>query len=932
MLGQLYQHSRVHVHCFEDSSGAAMRFTRKLLTTGLFASTVLSGVAFAQESQIESQVQDPAPVEDVVEAVEPSEETEEIVVRGRFIPNVKRTTSEVVSVLTAEDFVAQGDSDIAEALTRVTGLSLVGDGFVYVRGLGDRYSSVTLDGASVPSPQVLRRVVPLNLFPTALLSGAVVQKTHSSNLPLQFAGGVVQLSTKAVPSSAFFSFGGSVAYNGVSTFERSLGFDAGGLEILGFHRGALSLPAEIAVDPSLAFQTSDPTGLTLEAAGEALRPNASIDRFTAGPDVDVNFSGGLPFKIGGFDAGIFIAVDYDSGVRNDFGERSQFQIGTDGLEPLNPATREFCTSNPAFASGVDPRSCGLFRSDFVVQLNALGNFGIEFGPNHEVKYTSMLLRQSTRQAQLLRGAADQDDNVVTSQQLLNFVEEQLWFNQLAGTHRFDLTGPFVGFQIDWRGSYSNSTRETPNRREVTFEFDPTSPFNPPSGNQFRIEDTFEDSSTTFTSLEDDNFDVGLDFTLDGNVLEREFTVKAGAAYLNRSRDFATRVFRFALPPGVGLSQIEQSLGFFVPEIIFSPDNIGPGGFRLVDDTDAFQNFSADLEIWSGYLQAEAQILSNLRLTAGARYETSRQTVDTFEGPPASTAIPVFVSQAGNFLLPSATLTWEFADNMQLRAGFSQTISRPDLRELAEAPFLNEADGFVELGNSELEITRINNFDVRWEWYFGPKQIVTVGAFYKELDRPIEFAVPGGIDGFGVLRQFANADRAELLGFEAEFELTLPQPTFFKNIPALASRRFYLNANGTYVNSVVNRPQSIPGVPTAISPESLTGPLTGQSRWLGNAQLGFENESVGERAAILANYTSERVFGLGTAGLPDIIETPPLLLDFVYNRAFSVAGQEVTMQFKVENILGDEFLLSQGGRRFESYELGRTVTLGASVRF
>lgn len=917
-----------------------MRFTHKLLTTGLLASTVLSGAAFAQERQLEDvgaavagtrEAQPPVTEDEGAAIEEVPEEEEEIVVRGRFIPNVKRTTSEVVSVLTEEDFIKQGDSDIAEALTRVTGISVVDDGFVYVRGLGDRYSSVTLDGATLPSPQVLRRVVPLNLFPTALLSGAIVQKTHSSELPLQFAGGVVQLKSKAIPDEKFFSIGGSVAYNSASTFERSLGFDGGNFEVLGFNGGELRLPAEIAIDPTLVFQSSDPSGLALEGAGESLRRNYSLDRFTAAPDVDVNLSAGVPFKIGGFDAGVFVAVDYDSGVRNEFGERSAFQLSGGGLEPLNPNTRAFCESNPAFARGINPENCGLFRSDFVVQLNALGSFGIEFGPNHDVKLTTLLLRETTTQGQLLVGAADQDDNVVTSTQTLNSVEQQLWFNQIKGAHRFDLKGPFIGFNIDWRASYSNALRNTPFLRQVTFEFDPTNPANPATGNLFRIEDTFEDASTTFTALNDDNLDFGLDFTLDGNIFERELTLKAGLGYVDREREFNTRLFRFALPPGIAQSAVEP-LSFFTPELIFSPENIGPGGFQLRDDTEAFQNFDAAIEIWSGYFQVEGQLLQNVRLTAGARYETSRQTVDTFEGPPAVAAIPVFVNQAGNFLLPAATLTWELLDNMQLRAGFSQTVSRPDLRELAEAPFLNEDDGFVELGNSDLQITEINNYDLRWEWYFGQRQILSVGAFYKTLANPIEFAIPGGIDGFGVLRQFANADRGELLGFEAEFEYTLPKPPGLDSIGWFADRRFYFNGNGTYVNSVVRRNASVPGLPTAISPESLTGQLTGQSRWLANLQLGFEKGEGQERAAFLVNYTGERIFGLGTAGLPDIFETPPLLLDFVYTRNFDVRGQEVELSFKAENILGDEFLLTQGGRTFETYELGTTLTLGAKVRF
>jgi outer membrane receptor for ferrienterochelin and colicin len=163
---------------------------------------------------------DPAQVEQEVEISAPGAggaAGEEIVVTGRYTPNAIRATPQILTVLSAEDIKRTGEGDIAGAIQRVTGLSVVGAGFVFVRGLGDRYSSALLNGSPLPSPEPLRRTVPLDIFPTSVVSSAIVQKTYSVAYPAEFGGGVINLTTRAVPKESFVTFGGSATYDSTTT-------------------------------------------------------------------------------------------------------------------------------------------------------------------------------------------------------------------------------------------------------------------------------------------------------------------------------------------------------------------------------------------------------------------------------------------------------------------------------------------------------------------------------------------------------------------------------------------------------------------------------------------------------------------------------------------------------------------------------------------
>lgn len=912
-----------------------MKPSHKLLLTSLLASTVLVIPTRAWSQAAEPPITDtesqPPPADEVEQV---PEEEEEIVVRGRFIPNVKRTTSEVSNVLTTEDLARTGDSDIAGALTRVTGLSLVGDGTVFVRGLGERYSNTLLDGSTLSSPDPLRRVVPLDIIPTELLSGVVVQKTFSAQYPAEFGGGLVALTTRTVPDEAFFEVKASTGYNTASTFERGFGYDAGNASFFGVSGAALKVPGVI--QDEIDAGGGQPFS---QGAARSLRSNWSLDRQTNAPDLDLGFSAGMPFKLFGKDAGVLVAFSYGEDTRNQFGEATTFTSASGVSQAAVQSTPQACAElSPSFQQVLAPASCGLFRTNFNVNVSALGAFGIEFSPKHELKYTTTVLRDSTRQARVQRSADNPDDGAISDQRLF-YVVRQLYTNQITGKHQFDLDGLIYGIGVDWRVAYSRAQRTTPYRREYRYALSDTDP-SAAENVQFLLAQVDEITRTSFSELADDNYEAGVDTNFDGKLFNRDFTIKAGLLYVNRTRVFESRNFGYTIPSG----NISQLLTF-VPEIIFSPDNLGPpGGFQLVDNTNASDAFNATFQNYAGYLSFDFHPIESIRWTAGLRYENSRQTVGTFlspDQPQGQTIIcgsrvftpdqgdPINCVQRAPLLFPSSTLTWEFYNNMQLRLGYSESVNRPDLRELSNSTFLNEDTDFFEQGDPEIAVARVRSYDARWEWYFLPKQTFTFGVFYKNISRAIEERV----DAVGDVRTrvFTNVGDATLFGLEAEAEIEIPLADWVPNVSAFHDRRFFISANGTYIDSEL----------TPFDRNQPSRRLQGQSNFLANLQVGYDSDEKKERFALLVNYQGDRIFAVATpdsGGLPGIDTSPPVLVDITFAKGFSLLGTNWEFEFKARNLLGDEYLLTQGNLAdgsaavFEQYELGTSFTTGLKVRF
>lgn len=839
-----------------------------------------------------------------IELVQPS--VEEITVLGRYIPDEKRATSEISNVLDAEAFTLAGDSDVAGALQRLPGLSLVGGKYVYVRGLGERYSATLLNNSGIPSTEPLRKVVPLDIFPTAIIEDVLVQKTYSAAYPAEFAGGVIDIRTKKVPDEFVLEIGLSGKYNTEATGKTGLSYDGSGAELFGFGGALRTIPNEILQDVTLASLTPD----QLEAAGEAIPNIFSIDNEPLAPGVGFNIVYGDRFDVGDESAfGFFAAVDYDVNTRNRIGVRRDFNVDNSGpVENFNFAP-EIC-ERTGFEGGGD--DCGLRQSNLDVALNGIFSLGYEFNSNHSINYTGTVLRQSTKRSLIEKGIFAAERDALRTRSTIDFIESQVWTNQLSGEHNISLFGDSDTFQeakIEWRANISRSDRDAPLRRNTVYEFDDVL-------GEFLILARPDGNVTSYSALDEETREFGFDIEQPTYIGDYAIDFAAGFTYAEKERSFGLVRYNFAIPAGA-----TTDLRRLAPEIIFGPANIDPNGIRLTEIFDASDFYDATFDNTQGYVSADVELSEKARLSLGLRYEDATQIVNTVD---RTTLDPVQVQQLSEFYLPAATFTYEIIENMQVRLAYSQTITRPDLRELSVAPFIDDERNITVRGNPNLRVTEITNYDARFEWYFDAGESLTVGAFYKKFTNPIEQSVTAF--GEGRLITYVNGQSATLQGVEVEVEKLLSFQDWF-GWDWLGTREVFVKGNASYIDGETITAEADLGIVT-----NAVRAFQGQSEYLANFQLGWRDYDRGENLAFVLNYTGRRLSLLGVFGAPDEFESPPFLLNFAYSKDIYFGESPLTISFEAENILGDNIKYTQAGLITEGYELGTTLSLGFKYSF
>ncbi|MEO1242363.1 MAG: TonB-dependent receptor [Pseudomonadota bacterium] len=905
---------------------------RKLTSTcfsALMMTTALSAVSVAN-------AQDFAITED------------QIIVRGVNIPDEKRATSEISSVLTPEKLQRQGDADIAEALRRVTGLSLSQGKFIVVRGLNERYSNLTLNGSPLPSPEPLRRVAPLDLFPTSVIGTALVQKTFSPEFSGEFGGGLIELRSKGLPDEPFFDVRVGATLDTESTAKDGLTFDGGEWDWAGFGDSTYNVPSFLAgainANPGVALR--EDTGILQPFEAQAIGAQITQAETLVVQEADtpvnhnVNVSGGTRWDL---DNGMSIGLVGSAGYIRDF----QIKVGQQGTAGIDSNTGEAVQGVSAFD----------FESlTETVRTNGLLSLGVEFDDNHELNLTGIVLRKSTKEARERLGVETPSfENGQSLFSNLEFFENQVWSGQANSEHIFPSLNDLT---VRLRGSYSEAYREAPYETEFLYVNDGN------VGNVNGVPVEFRSAiglgagasgtgfETRFSQIDDTTYNGGIDLELPFFVGDVDITLKAGYAYNNVERDYIIRRFQFA--NDTGLPDIDP---FFFQRIDFllSDPNMGPGGLIFQEAPDQFQPgaYNGQLETHAAYFGTDIQLTDYLRAAAGFRYESGEQFVDNFNIAGIAEPIPNDPTPESNidedYFLPAVTLTWNPLDDIQVRAGFSQTITRPQFQELGDALFTDTDRDLQTVGNPFLVNTQTNNFDVRFEYYFGREQYITIGGFYKDIENPIEEALTfTTVDDINV--SYLNAPSADLYGFEFEYEQRFELANFLKLGSFSETKDLVVAANYTWSDSEVSADGDVQ-INVANSPNPPVQPasnffadgrrLQGQSEHIVNVQMGWEDFEANSKLFLLVNWASERIRQVGILSggsqVPDTVERLPVTVDLVYSRGFEKWGGNWEISGKVGNILNDRYEATADGTNGSSiaidvYELGTTVSLSLKRSF
>lgn len=804
----------------------------------------------------------------------------------------RRESSAVSDIIGAEQMSKSGDSNAAAALKRATGVTVVGGRFVYVRGLGERYSSTLLNGATLPSPDPERRVVPLDMFPADLLESVIIQKAYSPDMPAEFGGGVVQLKTRPFPGGLSGSLSIGTGFVVGTTFAQGLMSESGPTDWLGVDGGFRALPEAVATasdaQPLLETDLFSDRGYTaeeLEQFGESIAQRWKLTRGAVPPDFGVSGTLGSSFEIGSATAGYLVALTYDNDWQQYRIRRNYFTVGEGGaLESAHSYDFEELTNT--------------------VTLAGIVNLGVDFSEESNIRFTSFLNRISDSEARIYEGA---NRDVATDIRVtrIRWIERTLWANQLYGSH---LIEPLGNLYVDWRYALSFAFRGEPDRRQVRYDLERAK--SEDEEDFWFLSDRPDGNRRVFSDLSDVNHDISVDFELP-LVDEDDFgaSLKWGLLTVFKEREVDTRRLRY-LNKGPLSRDIEVLK--LTPEEIFSDAYIGSDGFQLSETTLETDNYTADQQMYGGYLMGDVALGEDWRLVGGLRIEHSAQNVSTFV-PFNPDAEQIGADLVTTDVLPALNVTWEFYEDMLLRLGVSRTVSRPDFRELSPATFNDVTGGRQLFGNPELKRALLTHVDLRWEWFVREGELLSVGFFFKDFQDPIEVIV---VPSAQLSVTYENAPSAFNVGVELEWRNSLD---FISE--ALAD--FTFGGNFAWIDSNVSIPE---GVSIQTNKER---PLQGQSPYVVNLQLAYDLEALGTTATLLYNVSGPRIVEVGALGAPDVYQEPFHQMDLVVGQKLP---EGFKLSFKAKNLLDPDTEVTQGPETVEVYKKGRAFSISVSKKF
>ncbi len=819
----------------------------------------------------------------------------------------QRETSSVVEVLGAEQMAAAGDSDAAQALSRVSGLTVEQGKFVLVRGQPYRYSSTLWNGSPLPSPEPLVRVVPLDLFPTGVLSGIEVQKSYSADLPASFGSGLINLQTRGVPEEPFFQVGVSTGGNGIINFQGNdaastsdlsdflgasggrLTYQGGKTDWLGFDDGTRGLP-QVVQEANESF--GDLNGLSKEerrdagaSFGNRYRPE--VRRYQ--PDMGLSMSGGGRTRLPGDGTfGVLASGQWSDKWRNQARIQRSFALN-DGIA----VRRNDMMQN---------------RTDRNVDLGGIVTLQAEWD-EHTISASTFYAHQTQQRTELETGLLRRSDEGVLRDVLLSWLERSLVAQQGRGSHNF---GPLT---VEYRGLYAVADRDAPDRRNYSYiDFEPID----------GVYTVFGDSGVkrNFSTVVDQVRSYGADLNL--RVMDPKkrwlgLSAKAGIAGSNQQRASETRVYTWSPEDERGADLFEVN-----PEVLYNPANTGSEGTLDFRDLSRGRrdDYIGSSNVLGAYGLLDANLGGVVRLVGGLRYERSRLFVNTFQIEPERTPEEDLVDQvyAGGFrrcfesveqdkeeditlakrqrsaecaLYPSASATVFLSEEMQLRLAYGRSTSRPNLNELSDSRFVDPDSGEEFVGFVGLLPATIDGVDLRWEWYPSSTEAITAGAFVKEYTNPIErtFQQVGGTDAFPT---FQNAASARVTGLEVGGRLNWND--------------FYFVTNFAYLNSEVVLASV--GVDT-----NAIRPLDGQAKYTLNGQAGYSGERLDLTVAL--NMVGRRLHRAGVQGNADIYLQPIEGLNVVGAwTAWDTDRTTGRIRLKLENILDTKWTWHQGEERID----------------
>ncbi len=818
----------------------------------------------------------------------------------------RKKAAAVTDAIGSEQISKGTSSDAGDIVSKVTGTSIVEGKFVVVRGLADRYTSTTLNGADVPSADPYRKSVQLDLFPAAIIDSIVVSKTFTPNLSGAFTGGAVDIVTKSIPSGYFFKMSLGVSYNTQANLNNSFpSYSGGALDWTGIEDGTRALPDSFA-NPNLVIPGRVGVSATAPANATLVRLTRDLGPAQFGPvngssplNNSFSLSTGDQFYFLGKPAGYFVGLSYNRSFSSyENGVRDRFRNSAGTLEK----------------SIESKDSRGVMEASWVTSVS-LGLKPIE---GHEFAFNFLYNQFAEDTARMSDGAVIATDGTRRSieQTQLSFVERHLHTFQLKGGHELPRHNEP---RFDWLATLSETTQDEPDSRFFNAFKEP----GPGGTTVYTINDNGAPQPVLptrfFRTLEDVNFNLKADFKWPFlNWAGRDTEFKAGGYFSASKREFQERTFQYLMTGPFGnVNDFTGTPNTFLDDAALQFTS-GRLERYLVNDL-GNSRYTGRQDVTAAYSMLDLPVEERTRIIGGARLEMTDLSIEGTGG--SGLGASVGGVQAAHWL-PSLNLVFNLAKDMNVRLAWAQTIARPSYREIANYQAYDPAIDTLVRGNPRLKISEIDNYDVRWEWFPRPGEVFSVSGFYKQIKNPIERRL---VDLQGDILEYENRDKATVYGveFEARKKLDFISPHLD-------------NFSWGFSYSILNSEVKL--TPTELAQKRLGVPdakpvrqLFDQSPFILNLDLNYDNRRTGTSMSLSYNAVGERLT-IASALTDDVYEQPAPQLDFVWSQKLRPG---MSLKFTARNLLDPVFRRTYGAKAnpaasYSAFTKG--VTYGVSLSY
>ena len=790
----------------------------------------------------------------------------------------QRTATGIVSAVTAEQIARSPDSDAAQAVQRVSGVTVQDGRSVQVRGLGERYTTASLNGARLPSPDPEKRMVPLDLFPSGLLQSVTTSKTFTPDLPGDFSGAHVDIQTREFPARRVVTMSTSVGGNDAAVGRTVLASPNVGGEWLAAASGARSLPGALSGNRNLI-------GFSQQQYNSAMRSfrNAwDAQRTTGLPSSSFGVSVGGQDPLLGLNIGYLVSGTYafSQEVRSD-----EYHANPNLEAGGRTVVQEYWNGSTGRQS---------------VLWGGIANVSAMVGGRTRAALNNTYSRTADNEAREDVGPSFDFGQREIRRTTLRYIERSIRSNQLAVQHAFG-----TRHALDWSLTSSGVTRDEPDRSDLVYvKFDRQDG----AGSYFGYQEgSPEVSRRTFGELDEHSAIAGANYRLTLGEAGAGTVIKVGGQFRSTTRDAVNAQYRLLTLPSAVMSEDVRSL---------TAEQIFDGRFAA-DESETFTiapittggSYGADDRLAAGYGMVDLPAGSRVRVIAGARVEDVRLRVATelLEGGVVTAPLN------DTDVLPSLVINTKLGETQSLRVSASQTLARPEYRELSPSFYYDVVGGSIVKGNPALVRSLIQNYDVRWENYPDAGELVSVALFAKRFQDPIERVDQA--TGGPMFITFANARSAMNYGVELEAR---------KGLGSLLSA---LSPYSLFSNVTLMRSNIDIGSDAVAGITNSDRPMVGQAPYVVNVGGTYLRAS-GASATLLYNVVGQRIYAAGTGELDDIYERPRHVLEVSlrFGAPFGLAAK-----IDARNLLDAPYELTQGEITRERYRSGRTLSVGLSWR-